>query len=581
MPILPRDRQIVRFCEFEADLRSLELRRGATPVALQRQPFELLAMLLARPGELVTREEMKQRLWPDETFVDFDLGLNAAMRKLRRALGESATRPRFIETLARRGYRFLGSVEHPAGRGASRRLLLAVIPFDNLSGDPKQEYFSDGLTEEMITQLGRLHPERLGVIARTSVMRYKGAKIGVDRIGRELGVDYVLEGSVRRAGGRVRVTVQLIQVRDQTHLWAESYDERLRDVLSMQSGVAARVAEATRLKLSVRERELLDAGHPVDPVVHDAVLRGRYWWNRRTRHCLEKAITCFEQALERDAECAPALAGLADCYAILPITSDVAPREAFPKAEAAARRASAVDDKLAETYAVLGTIRFWFDWDWSAAAKNLRRAIELNPSDTDARLRHAHLLSNLGRHEEALSETRQVQAVDPFSPIVNTLIGGFLYHAHDYESASRQLLEALGLAPEFWVAHIYLGRVRIAQERFAEAAAECRRAFKASGENAEGLAQGVYALARQGRKKAARAVRDELVARARRTYVPPYDLALASLGLGETDQALDWLDRGVEDRDVRLTFLKVVHLWDPIRRRARFRRILDRVGLCS
>lgn len=242
---------------------------------------------------------------------------------------------------------------------------------------------------------------------------------------------------------------------------------------------------------------------------------------------------------------------------------------------------SAADDKLAETYAALGTIRFWFDWDWSAAAKNLRHAIELNPSDADARLRHAHLLSNLGRHEEALSEVRQVQAVDPFSPIVSTLLGGFLYHVRDYESASRQLLEALFLTPVFWVAHIYLGRVRIAQERFAEAAAECKRAFEASGENAEGLAQSVYALARQGRKKAAHAARDELFARARRRYVPPYDLALACLGLGETEEALDWLDRGVEDRDVRLTFLKVVQLWDPIRRRARFRRILDRVGLGS
>lgn len=581
MPIPPREGQIVRFCEFQADLRSMELRRGGTPVGLQRQPFELLAMLLERAGELVTREELRQRLWPDQTFVDFDLGLNAAMRKLRRSLGESANRPRFIETLARRGYRFIGSVEYPRVRGTSRRLLLAVIPFDNLSGDPKQEYFSDGLTEEMITQLGRLHPERLGVIARTSVMRYKSTRTGIDRIGRELGVDYVLEGSVRRAGGRVRVTAQLIQVSDQTHLWTESYDERLRDVLSLQSAVAERVAQATCLRLSVRERELLGAGRPVDPAVHDAVLRGRYWWNRRTRECLEKAIVCFEQALERDAEWAPALAGLADCYAILPITSDVAPREAFPKAETAARRASAADGTLAETYAALGTIRFWFNWDWSAAAKNLRRAIELNPSDADARLRHAHLLSNLGRHEEALSEIRQVQAVDPFSPIVNTLVGGILYHARDYEPASRQLLDALVLAPEFWVAHIYLGRVRIAQGRFAEAAAECKRAFEASGENAEGLAQSVYALARQGRKKAARVARDQLFARARRRYVPPYDLALACLGLGEADQALDWLERGVEERDVRLTFLKVVQLWDQIRRRVRFRRILDRVGLGS
>jgi TolB-like protein len=294
------DRLRLRFGLFEADLVSRELYKRGHLVHLQEQPFRILAMLLEQPGEVISREQVQKKLWPEGTFVDFDEGLDTALKKLRQALGDSPQNPIFVETVPRRGYRFIAPVNgvKPASawkQPATGKIMLAVLPFDNLSGDREQEYFSDGLTEEMINQLGRLHPERLGVIARTSAMNYKHASKGIDQIGRELGVDYVLEGGVRCAGERLRITAQLIQVSDQTHFWAESYERDLSDALALQSEVALAIASEINVKLTPQQRTRLVNTRPLIPAAYEAYLKGRYSWNRRSEEGFKKSIEYFNQ----------------------------------------------------------------------------------------------------------------------------------------------------------------------------------------------------------------------------------------------------------------------------------------------
>src|SRR6266852_6083080 len=344
--------QVVRFGPFEADLHAGELRRHGLRIKLQEQPFQILAMLLERPGNVVTREELQKKLWPTDTFVDFDHGLGSAINKLRQALGDSAENPRYIETLPKRGFRFIAVVER--GRGASGyfiwqrwhtrgapqgKVMLVVLPFENLSRDPKQEFFSDGMTEEMITQLGGLEPQRLGVIARASAMQYKHSTKSAAQIGGELGVDYLLEGSARRAGGRVRITAQLIQVRDETHVWAESYEGDLRDILKLQREVAAAVAREIQLKLTPQQQARLGSTRPVNPEAHEAYLKGCFFWNKFTVEGLLRSEEYFQQAIDKDREYAPAYAGLATSYALQGNLSVLAPQEAYPKSKAAAARA--------------------------------------------------------------------------------------------------------------------------------------------------------------------------------------------------------------------------------------------------
>ncbi|HYO15209.1 MAG TPA: winged helix-turn-helix domain-containing protein, partial [Thermoanaerobaculia bacterium] len=440
-----RTRALMRFGLLELAPDTGELRKGGRPVRLQPQPARVLAVLAGRAGELVTREELHREVWGEGTHVDLDQGINFCIRQIRAALGDSAEAPVYIETVPRRGYRFLAPVEDAspapggpppspppvparrrlprsavsavllllalaltlfaaarAGRPPSKspegRAMLAVLPFEDLSGEPGAEHWSDGLTEELISQLGRIDPGRLGVIARTSSMRYKGTREPVDRIGRELGVDYILEGSVRRSGERWRITAQLIEVRDQTHLWAESYDREAADVLAVQREVSERVARALALELLPGRAA---AAPPVPPAAREAFLKGRYLLNKRDRTAAEteKSVSLFEQAVAAAPSHAAAWAGLADALAALPRP----PRQIVPRARAAALRALEIDPGLAVAHYRLAGIHLYYDWDWEAARREYERALELDPGYATAHHSFAAYFSILGRHDEALA----------------------------------------------------------------------------------------------------------------------------------------------------------------------------------
>jgi TolB-like protein/Tfp pilus assembly protein PilF len=452
---------------------------------------------------------------------------------------------------------------------------LVVLPFINLTGDPKQEYFSDGLTEELIAQLGRLSPLELAVIARTTAMRYKESKKRVAEIARELGAGYVIEGSTRRDRGRVRVTVQLIRATDEVHLWSESFDRSFADILMVQTDVARAVTEVIRLKLA----PVAPGQAAVDPEMYDAYLRGCYLWDQRTSAAIKRAIRYFEQALERDSHYAPAWSGLARCYGVLTLTSDVRPREAFPRAAEAAGRALQLDATLPAGHLASGVVHFWFDWDWRAAEREFRRTVELNPSDPNGHIFLGHLCSNLRRHEESLSEIRAALRLDRLSLMTNTQEGQFLYHAGRYDEAVVAVRRALELAPNFWIAHQTLGRILGMLNRAEDALAEFARSYRESKGNTFPLALKGYTLAHCGQAASARRVLRELERKARYRYVPPVHRALVHLGLSDRAAALELLAEALEERDVFLTFLAVEPPWESLREVKRFRSVCERVGL--
>lgn len=571
---------VFRFGPFELDAENFQLRRAGQAVKLDRTPFELLLLLAERSGKLVTQAEAVDRVWGKEAFIEAGTALYTAIRKIRRALDDDPASPRYVETVSRKGYRFIGELAPsaqplPNAAPVGGRLILAVLPLANLSGDARQDYFSDGLTEELITELARLSPEEMGVIARTSVMRYKGTQKSMTEIGRELGAEYLIEGSARLGSGRVRIAAQLIRASDQTHVWAQSYERPLGDVLRIQAEVATAVAESVRLRLA----PAIPSSGPVDPEAHDSYLRARDLWNQRTPTAIRKAIGLFEKALEINADYAAAWAGLGHCHAILPITSDARPRECFPRAREAAERALALDETLCEAHVARGITHFWFDWSWAAAEKEFRRAIELNPSDSNARLFLGHLYSNLARHDEALEQIQLARRLDPLSRIVNTQEGQFCYHARRYEQALPALQRTLEVAPQFWVAHVVLGKTYGVQSHHAQALAEFAKAYRYSLGNTEALGLSGYTFGASGQRARARGVLRDLRQMRKSRYIPPIHLSLAWLGLGESNAALEALDEAFEERDVRLSFLAVEPRWDALLDQAKFRRLLERVGL--
>ena len=575
--------ELLQFENFDLDRGAYELRRAGRKVRLERIPFELLILLVERRGLLVTREEIIERIWGKDIFLETDHSINTAVRKIRLALCENPDAPRFVVTVPGKGYRFDAPVRENAGDSPaavkSNRVMLVVLPFENLSTDPAQEYFSDGLTEETITNLGQLDSDRLGVIARTSAMSYKGTRKNIAEIGRELGADFALEGSVRRQGDRVRISAQLIRTSDQTHLWAHNYDRELKDFLAVQRELSQAIAEQVQVRLTPEHRTPREATRAVDPAAFDAYLRGRYYLWRVTRPNIERATEYFREATQIDPCMAVAYAGLADAYDILPITSDFPPREAFPKAEQAAKQALEIDPDLAEAHAALGGVRFWYNWDWPAAEEHCCRAIARNASYAMAHLRYGHLLSNIGRHEEALVEIELARQLDPLSLIINTLCAQFRYQARQYDEAELLLGKALELDPNFWVAHINLANVYQQQERFDEALAAAEKAREFSGGNTQALSLAAYACAALDRGSEAEQILAQLQALKMHQYVPPYNVAIVQLGLGRTQLALDWLLKAYDDRDVRMVFLAVEPKWDSIRITPQFESILHRMNL--
>ena len=457
--------------------------------------------------------------------------------------------------------------------------MLVVLPFDNLSRDPEQEYFSDGLTEETITALGSLGTDRLGVIARTSAMSYKGARKSIAEIGRELSVDFALEGSVRRQGDRVRISVQLVRTGDQTQVWAQRYDREMKDVLAVQDELGRAIADQVQVKATPASEVTAGVMPTIDQAAFDAYLRGRFHLWRVTRSSLERAIQYFTRALEIDPGMAVALAGLAQAQVILPIAADVAPRDAFPRAERAGLDALALDPESAEAHSALASLRFWNDWDWAASEAHARRAIARNPSYARAHQVLGRTLANIGRFDEAFAEIDIAGRLDPFAQLIAALSGDFRFQARRYDEVPGLIRRALEIDPGFWVAHVLAARFFLHQGQYEEALAEATLAKDGSGAHSEPVSLIGCILGRMGRRREAEAVLLDLEQRSADRHVPPNAVAVVYLGLGDVEEALAWLERAYRERDVHLLELGVEPKWDEVRDHPRFRELVRAIGL--
>lgn len=574
---------VVRFGPFEADPRAGELRKHGVKLKLVGQPFEVLAMLLECPGELVTREELRARLWPTDTFVDFDHGLNAAVNKLRDALNDSAEKPNYVETLPRRGYRFISAVglhdsQNLLGEPRSPKIQsLVVLPLENFSKDPEEEYFTDGMTDQLITNLAQIGALR--VISRTSAMRYKGTKKPLQEIARELHVDAVVEGAVMWVGGRVRISAQLIEAPTDHHLWAASYERDLRDVLSMQEEVTRAIVSEIRVKLTAQEQARLANRHPINPEAYKLYLKGRYHWNKRSLEGFQKAIEYFHLAAAKDPAYALAYVGLADTYTYFSFFDVVPPREAMPKAKAAAARALEIDNRLGEAHVSLGYVSYMYDWDWPAAGKHFEQALTLNPAYSRAHTFYPFYLSSLGRSEEALAVAKYSLDLDPASPAVSHSLAVQLYLARQFDNAIAQVHKTLELDPNFAISYELLGEVYVSRGMYRESLSELEKYSALSRGRAMSLALLGYAHARLGERSQALGVLRQLEAASKQSYTPPFSFAVVYAGLGEKDQAFAWLEKAYGERTSRLGYFKVEPLWDPLRTDPRFADLVRRIGL--
>jgi TolB-like protein/tetratricopeptide (TPR) repeat protein len=567
----------VRFAAFAVDLPSGELRKHGVKVRLQEQPFQMLLVLLERPGEVVTREELRKKLWPGDTFVDFDHSLATAVKKLRRALGDSAAHSQFIETLPRRGYRFIATLEAAPRAG---KPILAVLPFENLTGDAGQEYFSDGITEEMIARLGRLHPQRLGVIARASSIRYKNTDKDVDQIGRELGADYVLTGSVRRAGGRVRIAVELVQVKDRTHLWADSFEGDRVNGVTIHGEVARHIARSLQVELLPAKRAAMAGASTANLEAHGAFLKGRYCLNKGTAEGVKSAIEHFKEATSRDARYAVAYAGLAVALDLADHFRVLSGKQAFPGAKAAAIKAVELNDSLPEAHNALAFAQHSFDWDWAGAEQTYQRAIGLNPNFATARHWHGFYLGMLGRMDEAIAEIRRAQKLNPLSLIIRTHLGLMLHRGRRYDEAIEQLGQTLEMEPDFAAAHYFLAWAYEQKGMDVETIKHLEKALAVSPGSPDRIGALGHAHAVFKRRGCAEKALKELHKLSERRFVSAYDFAIIYAGLNQADQTFKWLERACEERSFSMLMsLKGEPRLDVLRSDPRFQDLVRRVGL--
>jgi TolB-like protein len=578
-----RSQQSVTFGPFELRTASGELLKHGRRIRLQHQSFQILSALVARPGEAVRREELRERLWRDGTFVEFEHGLNAAVRRLRGALGDSAEKPRYIETLPRLGYRFIGTVDKPSAEAPRSRELvrLAVLPFETMGRDSDREYLADGLTEEVIAALGQIDPEHLAVIGRTSMMTYKRSAKALGEIARELDAAYLVESSMRTDRERVRITSRLIRARDQVQIWSESYDSEPQSVLDFQRELSAAIARSVHLRLSPERLEGLAQRQTQHVEAYDLYLRGRYFFNRLSPRTTRQAIDLYTRATELDPNYALAWSGIADAWSASPINGDAPPLVVWPRARQAVERAVSAEPDLAVVQGSLGLLKFWLDWDWPAAEAAFRKAIQSDPSYGLAHRTLAIVLSHMGQHGEALSAARRAREQDPFDPVHYGLSAQVAFLARDYRVAVDLAARANVLDSEFWVGYWQLAQ---AYEQLGEtglALDALQMAGQFSGGNSKVLGLRGYLLAKAGRQEEARSVLDGLEAGSRERYVPPYAAALVHAGLAEFDATVECLHRALEAHDVHLAFLTFDPKWDAWRRDPRFSALLDRCGFTA
>ena len=654
----------------ELDPSSDELSRGGRVFKLERIPAAVLLLLVEKRGQVVRRDEIVERIWGKDVFLDTDNGINSAIRKIRQALKDDSDSPRFIQTITGKGYRFIapvpsleavneqeptsavssagsdpgviedrdaslqirqlripdqnhlrnrdvpGAAQEPAVRttgrplaalavaglalvclvallvvwarreastssaspiSSTKKIVLAVLPFDNLSHNPDQEFFSDGLTEEMIAQVGKLNRDRLIVIARSSVAKYKGSKLDARQVGKELNVDYLVQGSVRRSADRVRVTVQLIQPQNQTDIWTESYDRELRDVLAVQDSIVQNIASQIHIALTEEEKTRFANPRNTPPEAYQAYLKGRYYWNKRTGDGMEKAAQYFQQAIDGDPTYAEAYSGLADCNSGLSWHGFKSPADGLPKAYAAARKAIEINPRSAEAHASLGLV-FSHRWEWPGAEAEFKQAIELDPQYANAHHWYGDYLSMMGRHQDALAEARRALQLDPLNLMISSWVGLRYYLAHNYSAAIAQNRSSVDLNSNFAAAHLLLGKDYIQAGRPTDAVSELQTATRES-DSPLYKAQLAVSFAAAGQTQEAQRIAQELELLSRTRYVSPYGLAQIYAALDDKQRTFEWLQAAYDDHAVWMGYLAVDPTFERYHSDQRFQGLLRRVGV--
>lgn len=628
--------RVAEFGAFRADLRAGELVRNGRRVRLQEQPFQILTILLERRGELVTREELRLKLWPADTFVDFDHGLNNAINRLREALGDSAESARYIETLSRRGYRFIAPVSYGAsatgeaagiersaslaapedvmagraetlsgrdafswfgasvatfvvllvllvglvrwrgGRVKESRAIpirsLAVLPLENLTGDSSQDYFADGMTEALITNLEQTGA--LTVISRTSAMHYKATRKTLPEIARELKVDAIVEGTVLRSGKRVRITAKLIRAEPETHLWTQTYERDVSDVMALQDDIARAVANDIQVKLTPQEQGRLVRARLVNPEAYDAYLKGRFFWNKFTAEGWQKGIDYFGESIRLDRSYAPAYAGLADCYVSLGAFGIIRPRETTPKGIAAVQKSLQLDETSAEAHFSLANAKITYEWDWSGAEREFRRGFELNPSYALGHNYYSLYLSAMGRFQTAIWEQERARDLDPLSLIINTNLSRTLYYARQYDRAIEEGLKTVELDANFPLVHGWLMEAYARKGMYKEAVRERQKLVRDSSEAA--TLEAVFKVS--GYNGILRRDVSSMIDSSKRNYLPADVLASIFAELNDKEEAMRWLEKAYEERDSGVALLNIAPEYDKLRSAPRFQALLVKVG---
>jgi TolB-like protein/DNA-binding winged helix-turn-helix (wHTH) protein/Flp pilus assembly protein TadD len=623
-----QSRKILRFGAFEVDLSAKEIRKSGMRLRLQGQPLQILLLLLASPGQVVSRDLIREQLWAADTFVDFEHSLNTAIKKLRQTLGDDADNARFVETLPRRGYRFIAPVtvdfrepvhDTESGKtavsfgvtqasrwpqaktitmfvalaavlavlivggrayfgGVSDRIdSIAVLPLVNGSGDPNVEYLSDGLTESLINTLSEL--PHITVMSRSSVLRYGGQHTDPQAAGRGLKVQAVLTGRVVQHGDDLSISVELLRVDNNSHIWGGEFNRKVSDILAIQDVLSRDISDKLRRKLTGEEEKRLAKRSTTNPEAYRRYLKGRYFTEKFTKDGVNKGIQYFRQAIDLDPNYALAYDGLAFAYSDGEDDFFLSPRDSIPEATGAAKKALELDDTLSEAHLEMGKVHYWYDYDWNAAEKELRRAIELGPNYASAHAYYGWYLVSVGRFQEGIEESKRAQELDPLSIQTNAIAAQNFYFAHRYEEAIDLFGKTLEMDPNYWFAHMFLGLSYEASGDLPRATAECQRAREIETTIPWPPAVLAHAYAASGRKREAEQILKQLKDRSRQSYVPAYNLAEIYIGLGDKEQALALLEKAYADRSMLLTFLKVDPEFDSLHSDRRFKDLLRRIGL--
>ncbi len=619
---------VYEFGRFRLDAVERVLIRNDEPLPVPPKDIETLILLVERHGHIVEKEELLQKVW-NGVFVE-EGNLARRISNLRHLLGDAPEGHEFIETVPRRGYRFVAEVKEAVGVSepqsiartietalptevrssrrwlvwallpaigvlmiagllswrhfsavrakASHRVMLAVLPVQNLSGDAEREYISDGLTEEMISQLGNLNPARLGVIARTSSMSYKGTARKVDQIGKDLAVNYILEASIRESGNRLRITAQLVRTSDQTHVWSHDYDTADGDILAIQNEIARTVAQQIQVSLIPEEEARLSTTAAVNSDTYDAYLKGRFFWNKRTPEDLNTAIRFFEQAIRSDPRFALGYAGLADSYQIQILWDRLLPQEGYARSRAAAQKALELDDRLAEAHTTLASIKEEYDWDWAGAGGEYKRALELNPNYATTHHWYAEFLAKLGRLDDATMEIKRAKELDPLSAVIATTLGEMECRKGHCDQAIAQYRKVLEIYPGYPQAQYLLAEAYARMGMYKQAVAEIRKAEQGphlgAGWSSLTLA---YAAATSGHKQDALILVERVRKEAGPRHVDFY-LAILYAAAGQNDQAFTYLEAARLARDPDFSMIQADYRLDSIRSDPRYKDLLRRMN---